>query len=85
MTVSGSERVDKTDDPDFIEVELPRSSLRYDSLLNLLCAELAVDKQLVSRIRKLPDTIIRKDKDVTRLKDFQELELAGELLKEKKD
>ncbi|KAK7492792.1 hypothetical protein BaRGS_00015930 [Batillaria attramentaria] len=69
-------RLANSDDPDFIEVELPRSSLRYDSLLNLLCAELAVDKQLVSRIRKLPDTIIRKDKDVTRLKDFQELELV---------
>lgn len=64
------------DDPDFIEVELARSHLRYDALLNLLCAELGVDKQLVSRIRKLPDTIIRKDKDVARLQDFQEVELV---------
>lgn len=69
-------RLANSDDPDFIEVELPRSSPRFDALLNLMCAELAVDKQLVSRIRKLPDTIIRKDKDVARLADFQELELV---------
>ena len=68
-------RVAYTDDPDFIEVELPRVHLRYDALLNLMCAELGVDKQLVARIRKLPNTILRKDKDVARLQDFQELEL----------
>lgn len=68
-------RIAYMDDPDFIEVELTRTSLRYDSLINLMCAELGVDKQHVSRIRKLPNTIIRKDKDVARLTDFQELEL----------
>lgn len=68
-------RIAYTNDPDFIEVELPRVHLRYDALLNLMCAELGVDKQLVSRIRKLPNTIVRKDKDVGRLTDFQELEL----------
>ena len=68
-------RIAYTNDPDFIEVELPRVHLRYDALLNLMCAELGVDKQLVSRIRKLPNTIVRKDKDIGRLVDFQELEL----------
>ncbi|KYO31063.1 hypothetical protein Y1Q_0016431 [Alligator mississippiensis] len=28
------------------------------------------------KIRKLPDTLVRKDKDVARLQDFQELELV---------
>ncbi|XP_076443185.1 ankyrin repeat domain-containing protein 40-like [Babylonia areolata] len=69
-------RVAHVEDPDFIEVELPRVHLRYDALLNLMCAELGVDKQLVARIRKLPNTVVRKDKDVARLQDFQELELV---------
>ncbi|XP_025096776.1 ankyrin repeat domain-containing protein 40-like isoform X2 [Pomacea canaliculata] len=69
-------RLANSDDHDFIEVELPRTNLKYEALLNLLCAELCVDKQLVSRIRKLPDTIIRKDKDIGRLQDFQEVELV---------
>lgn len=69
-------RVAHTEDPDFIEVELPRDHLRYEALLNLMCAELGVDKQLVARIRKLPNTIIRKDKDVGRLQNFQEMELV---------
>ncbi|KAL8581058.1 hypothetical protein ACOMHN_012709 [Nucella lapillus] len=69
-------RVAHRQDPDFIEVELPRDHLRYEALLNLMCAELGVDKQLVGRVRKLPNTILRKDKDVARLRDFQELELV---------
>ncbi|KAK7113598.1 ankyrin repeat domain-containing protein 40-like [Littorina saxatilis] len=69
-------RVAYTDDSDFIEVELPRVHLQYEALLNMMCAELGVDKQLVWRIRKLPNTVVRKDKDVARLQDFQELELV---------
>ncbi|XP_059168968.1 ankyrin repeat domain-containing protein 40-like isoform X2 [Physella acuta] len=69
-------RIANCEEKDFIEVELGFSSLNFSSLLNLLCAELGVDKNLVSKIRKLPDTIVRKDKDVKRFKDFQELELV---------
>lgn len=69
-------RLANCDEKDFIEIELNRTSLDYTSLINLMCAELGVDKSLVSKIRKLPDTIVRKDKDVKRLRDFQELELV---------
>ncbi|GFR97970.1 ankyrin repeat domain-containing protein 40-like [Elysia marginata] len=70
-------RLANSDEKDFIEVELEGGTNRnFSSLMNLMCAELGVDKNLVSKIRKLPDTIVRKDKDVGRLRDFQELELV---------
>ncbi|XP_029638664.1 ankyrin repeat domain-containing protein 40 isoform X1 [Octopus sinensis] len=68
-------RVANVEEQDYIEIELDRSSLTFDALLNLLCQELNIDKRLVYKIRKLPNTIVRKDKDVKRLVDFQELEL----------
>lgn len=63
---------------DFIEVELQRpAELTYYSLLSLCCKELSIDSpQTVLKIRKLPNTLIRKDKDVTRLQMFQEIELV---------
>lgn len=69
-------RIANSDEKDFIEIELPHTHLNFSGLLNLMCAELGVDKSLVAKIRKLPDTIVRKDKDVRRLKDLQELELV---------
>ncbi|KAH9490037.1 Ankyrin repeat domain-containing protein 40 [Bulinus truncatus] len=69
-------RIANSDEKDFIEIELGLSSLNFTSLLNLMCAELGVDKKLVAKIRKLPDTIIRKDKDIKRLRNYQELELV---------
>jgi hypothetical protein len=61
---------------DFIEVELDRRRLSFENLLSTMCSELQVNRTLVQKIRKLPDTIVRKDKDVRRFKDFQELELV---------
>ena len=69
-------RIANTGDSDYIEVELPRTSLTYEALLTTLCRELEVDKRLVQKVRKLPDTVLRKDKDVKRLCDLQELELV---------
>lgn len=69
-------RVANVEEKDYVEIELDRSSLTFDALLNLMCHELCIDKRLVHKIRKLPDTIIRKDKDVKRLVDFQEMELV---------
>lgn len=69
-------RLANSDERDFIEVELPRSHLTFESLLSLFCHELGVDRKLVYKIRKLPDTVVRKDKDVKRLRDYQELELV---------
>lgn len=69
-------RVAHTNDSDFIEVELPRTDLSYSRLLRVSCEELGVDLKHVLKIRKLPDTVVRKDKDVRRLHDLQELELV---------
>ncbi|KAJ1527133.1 hypothetical protein ONE63_008667 [Megalurothrips usitatus] len=69
-------RIANCGDPDFIEVELPTGDLTYSRLLRLCTDELDVNPAHVTRVRKLPNTIVRKDKDVTRLKDGQELELV---------
>lgn len=69
-------RIANCGDPDFIEVELPIGDLTYSRLLRLCTEELDVNPTHVTRVRKLPNTIVRKDKDVTRLKDGQELELV---------
>lgn len=63
---------------DFIEVELDRQELTYRSLLRVCCRELDVSAEHVEKIRKLPNTMLRKDKDVARLQDFQELEVVLE-------
>lgn len=63
-------------DNDFIEVEMDREALTYRELLRVCCYELGVSPDNVERIRKLPNTMLRKDKDVARLQDFQELELV---------
>lgn len=69
-------RVANSGDPDFIEVELPQAELTYYTLLRVCCDELGLSASQVVRIRKLPDTMIRKDKDVQRLHNFQEIELV---------
>jgi len=60
---------------DFIEVELPKSELTYQNLVNICCLEFAINANDIRKIRKLPDTILRKDKDIKRLKPFQEIEI----------
>lgn len=69
-------RIANCGDPDFIEVELPQAELTYYTLLRVCCEELGLTTSQVIRIRKLPDTLIRKDKDVQRLHNFQEIELV---------
>ncbi|KAM9208106.1 ankyrin repeat domain-containing protein 40 isoform 1-T1 [Trichechus inunguis] len=61
---------------DFIEIELDRQELTYQELLRVSCCELGISPDQVEKIRKLPNTLLRKDKDVARLQDFQELELV---------
>ncbi|XP_078736877.1 ankyrin repeat domain-containing protein 40-like [Lampetra fluviatilis] len=63
-------------DVDFVEVELSRRGLTMASLVHTCSLELGVDPGKVTRVRKLPNTRLRKDKDLTRLADFQELELV---------
>ncbi|EEC18190.1 ankyrin repeat-containing protein, partial [Ixodes scapularis] len=69
-------RVAYLDDPDFIEVELPRTDLTFANLLRTCCDELGAEMKRVRKLRKLPNTIMRKDKEVQRLSDYQELELV---------
>ncbi|XP_027726136.1 putative ANKRD40 C-terminal-like protein [Vombatus ursinus] len=60
---------------DFIEIELDRQKLTYQDLLQVSCRELGINLEQVMKIRKLPNTLLRKDKDISRLREFQELEL----------
>lgn len=69
-------RVANTADPDFVEVELPRCELTYQALLSLCCNELELNPHQVQKLRKLPNTVLRKDKDIQRLQDFQEIEVV---------
>jgi len=66
-------RVAYSTDKDFIEAEINRSELTYAILLEVCCSELGLNSKYVERLRKLPNTWLRKDKDVQRLKDFQVL------------
>jgi hypothetical protein len=37
---------------------------------------LGISANQIARVRKLPDTLVRKDKDVQRFQDFQEIEVV---------
>lgn len=69
-------RIHGSHDPDYIEVEIPRWKLTYNNLTKICCEELQIGENDVERIRKLPDTRLRKDSDVKRLKEYQCLELV---------
>lgn len=76
-------RIAGSNDPDYIEVEIPRWKLTYSILLQVCCEELDILQSHVERIRKLPNTRLRKDSDVRRLTDFQCLELVTKSHREK--
>ena len=69
-------RVAGSEDPDYIEVELPGDSLTLESLILVASAELEVKAGSVERVRRLPNTRLRRDKEVARLPDYQEIELV---------
>ncbi|XP_044154643.1 ankyrin repeat domain-containing protein 40 [Bufo gargarizans] len=50
-------------DNDFIEVEMDREELTYRELLRVCCYELGVGPDSVEKIRKLPNTVLRKVRD----------------------
>jgi len=69
-------RVANSNEKDFIEIDVPQQTT-FDQLVALIRSELALDpKAIVRKVRKLPDTIVRNDRDVSRLHNFQELELV---------
>ena len=45
-------------------------------LQDLMCKELGVNSAAVERIRKLPNTKLRRDVEVRRLENYTELELV---------
>lgn len=67
-------RVSDSGEVDFYEIELP--AITYDSLLKACAEELEVGLSQIAKIRKLPNILIRKDRDVQRLKEGQELEVV---------
>ncbi|KAL5264890.1 hypothetical protein ACHWQZ_G005841 [Mnemiopsis leidyi] len=60
---------------DFFEVELSDIGDTYASLVKCLAEELDVKSETVSKIRKLPNILIRKDRDVKRIKSGSEFEV----------
>ena len=67
-------RLADSGDSDFVEVEVEKRT--HEVLLRACCEELNVSADKVNKIRKLPNVIIRRDKDVQRLETGQELELV---------
>ena len=56
-----------------MEVEV--HPLTYSALLTACCEELEVPSSDIVKIRKLPNVLVRKDRDIQRMTDGQELEV----------
>ena len=69
-------RVAGNDDPDYIEIELPGDSLSLEALILTAASELEIEAGQVERVRRMPNTRLRRDKEVARLPDYQEIELV---------
>jgi len=63
-------------DPDYIEIELAKDALTLEYLIVMGCEELGISADAVERVRKMPNTRLRRDLEVSRLKDFQEIEFV---------
>lgn len=61
---------------DFIEADLPFEELNMNSLLSLVTSELRINQSFIKYLRKLPDTKLRRDIDVMRLNNYQEIEVV---------
>ncbi|XP_035735051.1 ankyrin repeat domain-containing protein 40-like [Vespa mandarinia] len=68
-------RIANAPDPDFVEVELPMNDLTYQTLIQICCEEFGLCPYQILKLRKLPNTKLRKDKDIKRLQHFQEIEI----------
>lgn len=71
-------RVKRKGEEDFFEVDVQAAT--YDALVSAITNELELGKanEKLSKIRKLPNTLVRKDADVQRLVQDQELEVEVE-------
>eukprot|EP00095_Tigriopus_kingsejongensis_P001698 maker-scaffold1305_size49401-snap-gene-0.16 protein:Tk01698 transcript:maker-scaffold1305_size49401-snap-gene-0.16-mRNA-1 annotation:"ankyrin repeat domain 40" len=62
-------------DADFIEVDMPCSELSFRKLIDVICEEFTVNPLTVLKVRKLPNTKLRRDVEVQRLDNYQEIEV----------
>jgi len=69
-------RVSGGADPDYVELELPREAMTLEYLTVAACEELGVEADQIERVRKMPNTRLRRDREVARLTDYQEVELV---------
>uniref|UniRef100_A0A8C2PFC9 Uncharacterized protein n=1 Tax=Capra hircus TaxID=9925 RepID=A0A8C2PFC9_CAPHI len=60
LDMKPSVRIQSHKENDFIEVELDRQELSYQNLLQASCYELGINPEQVEKIRKLPNTLLRK-------------------------
>ena len=54
---------------------MPINELSFRNLVEIICDELSVDPKTIVKLRKLPNTKLRRDIEVQRLEDYQELEV----------
>lgn len=69
-------RIADSADTDYLEMELPRDALTLEYLTVAACEELGIETGMVDRVRKMPNTRLRRDREVARLVDYQEVELV---------
>ena len=62
-------------DQDFIEIDVPINALSFRNLVEIICEEFSVNPKTIVKLRKLPNTKLRRDVEVQRLEDYQELEV----------
>ena len=62
-------------DKEFFELDRSELGSTYEELLQILCAELEINRGDISCVRKLPDIIIRNDKDIARILSGHRLEV----------
>ena len=70
-------RISEAKERDFIELDIDLYACSFQELQTILCRELRISTE-VRKVRKLPNTIIRNDRDVQRLVEGSEIELVLE-------
>ena len=62
---------------DFIEIDIPKRKecLTFTNLIYVICEEFSVEAAKVVKVRKLPNTKLRRDAEVARMQDYTEIEL----------
>ena len=56
--------------------DLPLEEMNMNSLISLVSSELRLNHGYIKYLRKLPDTKLRRDIDVARLNNYQEIEVV---------